>query len=67
MCFECSKEPSHRDGSFEALSTYNICLKCSLRKEFNSMLLWERLCDIGTYCKYFEPFFFTTRLHAIYL
>ena len=29
ICFGCSKEPSHRDGSFEYP---NICFGCKIRK-----------------------------------
>ena len=42
MCFKCSKEPSHRDGSFEH---HNICFDWEIRKIiFSYVLLSGGLC-----------------------
>ena len=43
MCFECSKEPSHRDGSFEYPQGHNIWFFLRIHFQMRT-LIWRHIC-----------------------
>ena len=54
MCFGCSKEPSHRDGSFE-YPQHMFWLRNKKNKFQLRTLIWGPGCLWSNFCKQSEP------------